>query len=188
MMKNKRVIYTCITGNYDRIVDPTFIQPDFDYIYFTDNPNQDSKVWQFRPIPDELNNLSKIKQQRAVKICPHKYLSEYDESIYIDGSIDVLCDMNKFLNEYCNDVDKSVFIRKHPLRTCLYNEVNAVVQLKKDTIENIKPQITRYKNEGFPENFGLSENGIIYRKHNDKYCIQLMELWLNEVINGSYRD
>ena len=30
---NKRVIYTCITGNYENIVDPTYVQDDFDYIY-----------------------------------------------------------------------------------------------------------------------------------------------------------
>ena len=185
---NNKVIYTCITGSYEKIVDPTYIQPDFDYICFTDNPNQISKVWKFREIPEELQKYSKVKQQRLIKICPHKYLSEYDESLWLDGSIDILADMNKFISNYCNIQNKSVYIRRHPTRRCIYVEANTCIAMKKDTSININPQIKKYKEENFPVNFGLVETGYIYRKHHDPYCIKLMNLWANELINGSHRD
>ena len=185
---NKKVIYTCITGSYEKIIDPTYVQSDFDYICFTDNPNQTSKVWKFREIPKELQKYSKVKQQRLIKICPHKYLSEYVESLWVDGAIDILSDVNKFIDMYCNIKDKSVYIRRHPARSCIYVEANTCISMKKDTSMNINSQIKKYKEENFPVNFGLVETGYIYRKHNDPYCIKLMDLWANELINGSHRD
>ena len=186
--KNKRVIYTCITGGYENLLPLTQRQDDFDYICFTDDSGQTSDFWELRPIPKELKNLSSVKQQRIIKICPHKYLPEYDESIWIDGAVDILIDANIFINRFCPDDDKYVFIRKHPNRGCIYDESSACLRLKKDTSENIKPQIDKYKKEGFPANFGLVETNIIYRKHNNPYCIEVMNVWANELMNGSHRD
>ena len=62
------------------------------------------------------------------------------------------------------------------------------ISMKKDTSININPQIKKYKDENFPSNFGLVETNIIYRKHNEPYCIKLMYLWANELISRSHRD
>lgn len=180
------VIYTCITGDYDRLVDPSVVSPDFDYICFTDKPTN-VKVWQIRPIPDELKGLSKVKQHKIVKISPHKYLPEYEESLYIDGSIDIVGDIHEFLSVYCSDTSKSIFIRKHPARDCIYDEAEECIRAKKDTREHIDNQIQRYKSEGFPKHFGLTENNIIYRRHDD-CCKKVMEAWKDEIIKGSHRD
>ena len=37
-------------------------------------------------MPQELDGLSNVKKQRMVKICPHKWLREYDFSVWVDGS------------------------------------------------------------------------------------------------------
>ena len=52
----------------------------------------------------------------------------------------------------------------------------------------MKPQMDRYKKEGFPENYGLLQSNILLRKHNKQDCIKLMEEWFNEIKNGSHRD
>lgn len=83
---NKIVCYTCITGGYDSLKDPLVVSKGIDYICFTDNTFLRSKIWQTRLIPKELNYLSNVKKQRIVKICPHRYLKEYDISIWVDGS------------------------------------------------------------------------------------------------------
>ena len=186
--KNKRVVYTCITGKYDKLISPSYVQTDVDYVCFTDNLNQDGGVWKLRPIPSDLSGLDKVKQQRIVKICPHKYLSEYEDSIWVDGSMDILLNVNTFISECCSENDKQVFIRKHPNRTCIYHEAKVCVSMKKDTSEHINKQINRYKQEGFPTNYGLVETNVIYRKHNTEYCKQLMETWANEVKTESHRD
>ena len=184
---NKRVVYTCVTGGYEDIIDPSFVQSDFDYVCFTDQTNTNSKVWSIRPIPDSLKDLSPVKQQRIIKICPHLFLLQYTSSIYVDGSIDITGNLNDFLSKYCNS-DKSVYIRRHPTRNCIYEEAVACINLKKDATSNIESQMNRYISENYPPQNGLVESGVIYRHHNDLYCIRLMELWKNEVINGSHRD
>jgi hypothetical protein len=185
---NKRVIYTCITGNYEALVPLTNHQSDFDYICFTDNPNLTSDFWKFRPIPQELKTLSSVKQQRLIKICPHKYLSEYEESIWIDGNINVIGDINEFIKTQCNDIDKTIFIPKHPSRNCVDEEIKACLYFKKDTLENMAPQINKYKSENYPINNGMVQTGIMIRKHNEQCCIEVMELWKDELVKHSHRD
>ena len=187
-VQNKRVIYTCITGNYEALVPLTNRQSDFDYVCFTDNSGLTSDFWELRPVPQELLKLSCVKQQRIIKICPHRYLPDYDESIWIDGAVDVLSDPNKFIEKFCSDSNKSVFIRKHPSRNCIYTEGLTCIKLRKDKAEIVNPQLDKYRKENFPRNFGLAETNIIYRKHKNPYCVKLMDLWAIELLNGSHRD
>lgn len=182
----KRVIYTVITGSYETLRNPSFINTDFDYICFTNQLNITDTVWKLIPIPEELNKVSSVKQQRVIKICPHKYLPDYDLSVYVDGSIDILGDINPLINEIPETV--SVSIPKHPHRNCIYDEKTAILKYKKDVLKNMQKQLSRYKSERFPAHFGLVQSGIIIRKHNDPYCIRLMELWKDEIIKGSHRD
>jgi hypothetical protein len=187
MEKNKKVVYTCITGGYDNLLEPTYLTSDFDYVCFTDNIDMKSDVWQIRPLPKEVEGLSQIKKQRYVKINAHKVLKEYDLSIWVDGCVTVKGDLNELLKKVLKD-DCAVYVPQHPHRNCIYAEADACISMKKDVKENIAPQIERYKNEGFPKNYGLLQSNIMVRKHNDKDCIKLMETWFEELKNGSHRD
>ena len=42
----KKVLFTCILGDYDDLVEPTFITDGWDYIVFTDNPDLQTNIWQ----------------------------------------------------------------------------------------------------------------------------------------------
>lgn len=182
----KNVVYTCITGGYDILDDPSEVSPDFDYVCFTDSEEMKSNVWKFRPIPKELEGLSNVKKQRCIKICPHRFLPEYNLSIWIDGSVLVLKDPMPFINKTC--ANGSVFIPKHPARNCIYTEEIAVLKMHKDSKDITGPQMRRYMEEGFPKNYGLVQSNIIIRRHNDDGCKRLMETWWKEVENGSHRD
>lgn len=185
--KNKKVIYTCITGGYDSLIEPTKITSDYDYICFTDDNTLVSNTWIIKQLPKEVNNLDNARKNRYVKTHPHVLLPEYETSIYIDGSITVIGDLNNFVKT-CDLENNSIIVPKHPCRICLYKEGKACISIKKDTAEHINPQMARYKAEGFPENYGLTQNNIIVRKHNDENCIKVMEEWWQEILNGSYRD
>lgn len=184
----KKVIYTCITGGYDELIEPIYITEDFDYICFTDDMAMKSNVWKFRPMPKETEGLSQVKKQRYVKVNPHKVLSEYDLSIWVDGNIIIKSDLNEVLDKYFINSKSSVYVPMHPSRNCLFQEYYAILAFGKDTEENMLPQINRYKAEGFPENYGLLQSRILFRFHNNEDCIRLMETWFNEIKNGSHRD
>jgi hypothetical protein len=86
------------------------------------------------------------------------------------------------LNKYC------FYTRRHPSRNCIYNEGKSILTYKKDSIRNILSQLDKYEKTGFPKQFGLIESGIIFRKHNDRKCMILDNLWAKEIIEGSHRD
>lgn len=184
------VVYTCITGGYDNVLEPTYVTPGVDYICFTDDPTLKSKTWKFRPIPEELLSYSKVKQQRGIKIMPHRYLPEYDISIWVDGAVIVKGDINEYLKTL--DLQQySVFIPEHPARKCIYKEKDACVKIGKIKGADIKladEQMKRYRDDKFPENYGLVQSNIVIRRHNDAYSKELMEKWWSELSKYSHRD
>ena len=185
--KNKFAVYTCITGGYDDLIEPKVVPDNMDFICFTDDETLTSEHWKIYPIPSELDELSQVKQQRFMKILAHKWLSNYDESLWIDGNMEVIDDINKFIKKF-DLSSQTIAIARHPQRDCIYDEVNAVLRARKDTKKITDPIVKRYEEEGFPRHFGLVETGIIYRKHNDPTCKKIMEAWAEELKNGSHRD
>lgn len=185
--KNKKVVYTCITGNYDRLKDPKYINGDFDYICFTDSKNMSSTVWDIRPLPAETEGLSQIKKQRYVKINAHKVLPEYELSIWVDGNVDILGDLNQFIEGVKKD-GVSIYVPQHPVRKCIYDEAKIVIASRKDSKDVVNKQIERYKSDGFPADYGLLQSNIMLRMHNSEDCIRFMDAWFDELRDGSRRD
>lgn len=185
--RNKKVIYTCITGGYDELKEPNVISDEFDYICFTDSLFMRNGIWDIRPLPKETEGLSQVKKQRYVKINAHKVLPEYEVSIWVDGIVTIKGNLNELLENVLKD-DTSIYVPTHPVRNCIYKEANTVVKMKKDTKEVVVPQIDRYKKEGYPEENGLLQSNILIRRHNEEDCIRLMEAWYDELKDNSHRD
>lgn len=182
----RTVVYTCITGGYEKLVAPVKT-PGFDYICFTDNPSLEPNGWEIRPMPEGLEGLTKVKQQRMVKVLPHKYLPDYDISIWVDGSIKIKKDLREFLKTFIYS-GYSIFIPTHPTRSCIYKECEVVKKIKKDTTDLPDKQMKKYKAEGFPEKYGLVQSNIMVRWHNDEDCKKVMEVWAAEIREFSHRD
>lgn len=186
--KERIAVYTCITDGYDNLIEPDKHYDGVDFICFTDEPEQlTSDIWDIRPLPDGLSDLTKVKQQRHMKILPHRYLSDYEISIWIDGSIKVTGDIVDWSDKTLDD-KHSVYIPQHPTRSCVYVEGAVCKSIGKDAADVIDTQMERYRNDGYPQNNGLVQSNIILRRHNDVDCIALMESWWTELYNGSRRD
>ena len=185
--RNRKVVYTCITGNYDTLKEPSKVNSDFDYVCFTDNSSMLSDVWNVRPLPREVDGLSQVKKQRWVKLHPHKLFPDYDISIWVDGNILIRGDVGKLLKKYVVE-ECSVYVPKHPNRNCIYDEAEAVIRYGKDKAEIVNKQIERFKKEGFPRDNGLPQTNILVRRHNDAGCARLMDNWFKVLKDGSHRD
>jgi len=187
-MKNNNniVVYTAIANNYDDLIDPKYISSNIDYYCFTDDPSMKSEIWNLLEFPSD--DLSSTYKNRLVKMLPHRYFSEYKYSVYIDGNIDIIGDIEKLVNEYLIKQKHKLAVPKHPERNCLYEEAEACKNLKKDNAEIINKQISKYKRENFPKELDLTENNIIFRKHNDPEVLNLMENWWDEFNKFSQRD
>ena len=182
----KMVVYTCITGGYDNLITPVKTE-GVDYICFTDNMSIKPNGWEIKPLPDGLDGLTNVKKQRMVKVLAHKYLPEYDISIWVDGSVEIKGNVREFIAPFIHS-GKSVFIPEHPSRKCIYKETVAVKAIKKDTTDLPDKQMKKYRAEKFPENYGLVQSNIMVRWHNNEDCIELMEAWAKEIREFSHRD
>ena len=182
--KEKMAVYTAITGDYDNLAVPEYINDNFDYICFTDNKNLKSDFWEIRLMEDlDLDNTKKARHYKAL---PHLYLSEYDYSIWMDGAFKITGNLENLINEYAKN--KTVMCIVHDERDCIYGEANTCLERKMDSEDIILAQMNKYKAEGFPENQGLISSGVLFRKHNDPSVIKLMNEWYNEINNHSKRD
>lgn len=174
----KKVVHTVITDNYDSVKEIVgFDNSDWQFLLYTNNKNLKSKTWTIIYTP-ELNN---VKRARAIKILPPH---DYDQSIWIDGSIQVNCNLTQFIEEKC---EGDFVVMNHPDRQCVYEEAKACIRLGKDNPVVIQEQIKRYSLDYYPHNNGMVATGFIYRKKSesvDNFC----KLWLNEVLHYSHRD
>jgi len=87
--QNKKVVYTCLTGNYDTLPLHSYLAYDWDYVCFTDSEEllkaKQFGAWRIRPIA--FSKLDNARNNRWHKTHPHVILPDYDESIYIDANI-----------------------------------------------------------------------------------------------------
>jgi len=128
-------IYTCITGRYDTVREPV-VEKDADYVLFTDDQSRVSKgsAWKVKPIPEELQQLDKVRQQRCVKILSHKLLPEYDVIIWIDGRVKIEKQVKRWLESVMKKSQSQfLWMRKHTERDDIYEEALEIKRLKLDS-------------------------------------------------------
>ncbi|PKL73860.1 MAG: hypothetical protein CVV29_01220 [Methanobacteriales archaeon HGW-Methanobacteriales-2] len=96
LKQHKKVVYTAITGGYDDLVTPEYVNEDWDYICFTDT-DIESDFWQIKQMDDV--NVDPVRKSKKYKILPHYYLPEYDYSLYIDGNCVIVGDINEYITK-----------------------------------------------------------------------------------------
>ena len=190
---NKKVVYTSVFGNYDDVVKPK-LPKGWDWKFFSEENS----------LPIYEDNMRNAKRY---KILPHRFLKEYEISIYIDGNYIIKRDVNELVDRYLNDVN-AVFHNHnsqpaYDKRNCIYDEAKTILMFGeknmkitpergmknyKDNPEIIVNQMKRYTNDNYPEQNGLITGGVILRRHNEKDCIKVMEDWWKEIRYGSKRD
>ena len=186
--KNIKVaVYTCIVGDYDIIREPLYQNSNIDYFIVTDQTVKKDSVWKKIDINaiEDIKTMTNAKKNRYIKLNPHKIFPDYEYSIYLDGNILIVADMLPIIHEMGNH---TIGIHKHSGRTCAYMESKAIIFQGKAKKKDIESQVKSYKNKGFPKNYGLFENNILVRKHNDIVCIRIMESWWEEFCKYPQRD
>mgnify|MGYP006109884443 CR=1 FL=1 len=182
-MKNKKfVVYTALFGNYDNLLEPA-PSKDCDYICFTDDPLLKSDLWEIQVVTCR---LSAKMMNRLHKIKPHVYLKYYKASIYVDANIKILKDPIGLFYKY---LESSSFLAiKHVERDCIYSEALSCIASKGTDYKLTMNQMVSYAKKGYPTKNNLTENRILFRSHNDKQVISLMEMWWNELNTWAQRD
>jgi hypothetical protein len=204
-MKNKIVIYTAIFGGKDDLIEPAFIPKGCDFVCFTDR-DFGSDIWDVRKVEKAFGDP--VRNARMYKVLPHKFLTEYEYSVWVDGNMLVRGDVNELIKKYLGSVNFAIYdhtqLRKRIFKlfwikdkdecyNCVYEEVKRLVQMSekgnyKDDSGLMKKQIKMYKNEGYPEHNGLVSSMVVLRRHNEPDVVKVGEDWWNEIKNNSRRD
>lgn len=180
------VVYTIITGGKDTIRKP-YENPDWDYYYFTDSKIDNSVgAWKYERLDLDFKTHGIRKCSRFYKLNPglSPILKEYEHQLYIDGTIELIEDPEKIV-ELLGPNDLALY--KHPVRKCIYEEADAVVRLNREKKEPVDKVVAKYREEGFPENLGLTACSIIMRRNTPKIQ-EFNELWWKCFEEGSRRD
>jgi len=182
------VIYTAIFGGYDNVVEPDIDLP-YKMVMFTDGDIKSDK-WEVIKVPALYKDST--RNARKYKLLPHRYLSEYNHSIWVDGNFKILKDPTPLVgNAICATYDHTQCFDK---RDCIYQEAQAILDLGKqnggykDNPDTIIKQVNHYSSVEYPQRNGLLSSGILVREHNNPMCVLTMEDWWTELKHGSKRD
>lgn len=183
----KKAVYTAIVGNSDIIpVLHNFVNPDWEYICFTDNKtllgSRSFGHWQIRPL--EYNKLDNTKNARWHKTHPHVLFRDYEETLWLDANINIL---TPYIFDVIRNSGAEMLVPTHYCRKSIYDEAAVVCALSIDLPENITRITDFLKAAGMPDDFGLNETNIIYRKNSTQNKV-LMEDWWFMIENYSKRD
>ncbi len=181
--RKRLVVYTAIVADYDPLKIPTVVAPDCDYVCFTDRDISWQNVWVRRRV--DWTHADPARTSRHPKIRPHEYFPHHETSLWVDASIRLECAPEAFMPSH-EDWDIAAF--RHPHRDCIYDEAARCMEDERDDPAVITAQMLRYRQAGYREHAGLTENGVLVRRHNTSAAIRFAESWWQEQLNGSRRD
>ena len=183
-VENKnRVIYTCITGSCDKFPIVQKYKDSSAYVCFTDNKFliglKRIGEWEIRPLV--FNSLDNVRNARWHKTHPHILFPEYEESVWLDGNVEILT--NKFFEEIKN---REFAVPIHYCRDDIYEEIKSARMMHPELYSILKEQEQFLRTEGMKEGYGLNETNIIFRKH--KKTSDIMDAWWDMINKYSSRD
>ena len=185
MTDKKIIIYSCVTGNYEKPVVHKEISNDIKYIFFTESFENVPDGWFMQPI-NGLDNFSNKDRNRYIKFHPSAFLPTHDISIYIDGNIEITGNISSLINEVSKK-NEDLFLYRHYERNCIYKEGEKCIEDSLDWFWRIRKHMKRYEKESYPKDRGLFENNIIISKNTQK-SKDLLHLCWQEYSKEAKRD
>jgi hypothetical protein len=103
-------VYTALTGAYERLNEqPVATAANIPFICLTDDVGLRSKTWQIRRV-DMLFPMDPVRSQRALKLCPHRYLPDFDCSLYIDNCVLLSAPPERLIEQFDVAADRLVSV------------------------------------------------------------------------------
>lgn len=185
----KIAVYTALFTDdpdylYGDIIPYTHDKAGVDYIAFTNSQYLKSDFWDVRQMDIWRSGRWTA---RKCKTSPHILLPEYDVWLWMDNEIYFTYDVKSLIEYHLGKNDLAV--HRHCDRNCLYEEVQATSHRNpmRDPIEKIIGQGEEYRKEGYPEQAGLYENGILFRANNER-VEKFNNLWFEETAKWNTED
>jgi hypothetical protein len=184
---SKIVVYTAIFGGIKDVLRPPIDWPEDDpdvrLVCFTDREKyQDAEHWEVLPAVFKQPNPRRTARQH--KCLSHVLFPEADWVLWVDGCLRIKINPREIVEEHQKE---KLVTFKHMERTCLYQELQACIRLRKDNEKIMRNQVDKYRQRGYPPYNGLGETTAVLRRHCSA-IEKFNEAWWNEIDNNSLRD
>lgn len=182
--KGRGAVYTCQFGDAE-LNQPKEVNRQVEYLCFTDKEERWGKkegVWKYCAIEQSESNLDETILENKYKILSHKYLKEYDYSIWVAPDIIIVGDVLRFCNIYGEG--RSFLSFPSAKEDCIYEDISATQMASDDLNIAIRKLMLRYRKEGYPEHNGILDGRVMVRYHGDMELCRLMEKWWEELPSG----
>lgn len=185
-MPAKRAVYSTLIGDYETLRELEIpLEPDVDYLMFTDDPNLTSKTWQLVAVektwPHDMS-----RSQRVIKTIGHPRLNEYEATIYVDNNVVLKKPASEIFEQTL--VQNDIAIAHHSLRNSLADEFEAVAKSNLDTTARVKEQLSHYQ-KTWPELLEAKPLwcGMLIRR-NTTQVQEFNRIWYEHILRYSRRD
>ena len=180
-------VYTCLFGNYELLNEqPIQKQSQIPFICFTDNKKLQSDTWRIEYI-DPILRSDPVRSQRYVKLMPHKFLAQFETSLYIDNTVLLHRRPEEVLTQYLSSADFALF--PHSFRETVLDEFIEVVESRLEEFERVYSQLADYVRD-YAETLTQRPvcGGILLRRHHCPDVIAADEIWYTHVLRYARRD
>ena len=117
----------------------------------------------------------------------HEYLPKgFEVSIYVDADMVIKRPLKGLLDNLKEETLMAAC--RHSYCASVRDEIEDLVCRKMVNTKQVEAQWNKYVEWNFKDDLGISENGLLIRKHNNLRVKELMELWWNEYQQGCLRD
>ena len=182
-MTSQFVVYTVVTNpRFNPSPPDPAVEAEHICFYAGDRPKAPGwRAVRFFP-PDE---LCEGRASRIPKALPHRFLEEFDFSVYADTSVHVREAVNGFFSG--DMVSKDIGLIRLPRQ--LEEEFSRVEKRRYDDIYTLRSQESEYRSSGLhPQVFSTYWGGLILRRHNEPSVISFGERWMANILRFSRRD
>lgn len=175
MSGTRSLVYTSVFRGYDKVFPPRILEDGLDYVIVTDDPELRVAGWKTMVVDPQ-----RIRSQganRYYKMLAHRVLPGYDYSLYVDGNIRLLGRTSEVLSKF-KASRAALGLYRHPSRSSVAEEIKACVAgLKIAASELAQEEFAAYVEDGFADDVGLVETGIVYKNHSHAALDSAMALW-----------
>jgi len=199
----KTIVYTALFGcKSDKLLSVRPSSSVVQHVCFSERPKREVGLWQgdtiisgtlnitarhtWKMMPVGNREWSSRQTARYYKCMPHTVLPEADVWIWVDSNVRLLVSPEELVSRWLpTGCDLATF--DHSQRNCLYDEVVACINQRKDSAALLRRQMQAYLADGMPHNWGLAETRVVIRR-NTPQIRTLNEMWWNEIKTRSVRD
>lgn len=186
------IVYSCVTGSYDNVDKTLFattpaLDCDVDFVLFSDKVDglEVNGNWQILPLHFK-HLLCQRRTARWHKVNSHVLFPYADLTVWVDGS-QRFKPVRLFNDLIKPNLQHNIATFKHPIRDCVYQELNACIKYRKDNEILMRQQIAKYRAENYPPHNGMVETACVIRRNNAEVAA-FNKAWWAEIASHSFRD